>query len=70
MKTTKKNNVREKRMEKGLTQSELAKKSGVPVRTIQDWEYGVKPATNVYQIHKVAKALGCKIEHIIDFTEE
>lgn len=66
----KKNYVREKRLEKGLTHSQLAEKSGVPSRTIQDWEYGAKPPTNVYQIYKVAKALGCTIEELIEFSEE
>lgn len=52
--------LKEKRKEKGFTQKGLAEASGLPFRTIQNWEQlGIDHAT-VGNLKKVAKALGCK----------
>lgn len=49
----------------GLTQRQLAEKSGVPARTIQYWEdKGVRRAT-VGNLMKVADALGCTLDEIV-----
>lgn len=52
----------------GLSQSQLARESGVNVRIIQDYEQGARDinkaaAETVYQL---SLALGCKMEDIIE----
>jgi DNA-binding transcriptional regulator YiaG len=61
------NHIKNYRVEAKLTQQELSKRSGVPIQTLRDWEQGAKKPTNVYQIYKVASALGCTIEDLIVF---
>lgn len=57
--------LKEKRKEMKLTQKELSKVSGVPLRTIENWErLGVDHAT-VGNLRKVARALGCKTGDLI-----
>jgi uncharacterized Tic20 family protein/DNA-binding XRE family transcriptional regulator len=56
------NKIQELRKEKGMTQEDLAEKTGLSVRTIQRIESGeVDPRT--YTLHQIADALG------IDITE-
>lgn len=53
------------RKKRGLSQKALAEKSGVPVRTIQNWEdKGVSHAT-VGNLLKVAEAMGCTLDEIV-----
>ncbi len=59
------NNIRKVREEKHINRAQLAKLSGVPLRTIEDWEAGKTVPTNAYQLLKVAKVLGCRIEDLI-----
>lgn len=41
--------IRQLRIETGLSQSQFAKKSGIPVRTLQEYEQGrVKPSAENY----------------------
>lgn len=57
--------LKEKRKEMRLTQKELSKISGVPLRTIENWEQiGVDHAT-VGNLKKVARALGCSIGELV-----
>lgn len=57
--------LKKKRMESGLTQQRLADLSGVPRRTIQDWErFGADRAV-LGKIKKVADALGCKVDDLM-----
>lgn len=51
----------------GLSQSELAKKSGVNIRSIQQYEQRTKDIrkASVETVMKLAKALYCKVENII-----
>ena len=56
------------RTQVGLSQSELAEKSNVSIRMIQQYEQGIRninkaQAETVYQL---SKALSCKIEDIIE----
>ncbi len=48
---------------------EISETSGVPYRTLQNWIAGVRTPRDVYQIEKVARALGCTIYDIIEFEE-
>lgn len=50
------------------TQAGLAKLTGIPFRTVQDYCQGRKKILNVSidRVWKLAKALGCKMEDLID----
>ncbi len=48
----------------GLSQSELAAKAGVPVRSVQNWEQGHRrPRAEV--LLSIAKALGVPVESLL-----
>ena len=53
-------------VERGMSRTELAKKSGVPLRTPETWAHRQRIPTNVYQLYKVSQVLGCTIEDIIE----
>ena len=55
------------REERGLSQSQLAEKSGVSVRMIQYYEQGVKDIakTQAQTVLSLAKALECTVEDLI-----
>lgn len=61
------------RQAKGLSQSKLAEKAGLNVRTLQHYEQENSPKTfdhaRLDTILKCAIALNCKIEDIIDNRE-
>lgn len=57
--------LKDQRTRVGMTQRQLAEKSGVPYRTIQDWErFGVSPHV-LKQLKKLADALGCGVADLI-----
>lgn len=57
--------LKTKRKEAGLTQRMLAELSGVPKRTIQDWErFGADRAV-LGKIKRVADVLGCKVDDLL-----
>lgn len=64
------NNIRELRKKNNMTIKQLSEKSGVPYRTIQDWERGERIPRDVYQLHKVAKVFNTLIEKLINFDDE
>ena len=47
---------------RGLTRTRLSQLSGVPLRTLEEWEACRRVPRDVYQIHAVAAALGMSIE--------
>lgn len=53
-------------VEKGITRRELARQSGVPIRTIEGWAKRTRTSPNVYQLYKVAQVLGCHIEDLLE----
>lgn len=57
--------IEERRKAAGLSRSELARQSGVPIRTLEGWEYGQNIPRDVYQLAKIARVLGCLIEDLI-----
>ena len=61
------NKLQEKRKEAGLSQSQLANKAGVPVRTLQHWENGDRDLRKaaVETVLALAEALGCSLYYII-----
>ena len=56
------------REDKGLSQSELAKASGVPVRVIQAFEMGYRDInkSQVLTVLQLAEALECDVYDIIN----
>lgn len=66
------NKLKEKRMQRKLSQSQLAKASGVSLRMLQKYEQGdrdIKKA-QAETVYKLAKALNCKIEELIDIQKD
>ena len=55
----------------GMSQSELAKKAEVSVRTLQALETGARDIDKVSVLTalKLARALGCSIEDILEWSE-
>jgi transcriptional regulator with XRE-family HTH domain len=52
------------REKSGLSQSELAKKAGLPLRSIQNWEQGHR-MPRVQALPRLAKVLGVPLEQLI-----
>lgn len=63
--------LKEKRQAKGLSQSQLAEKTGINVRTIQHYEQGSKifDHARIDTILKCCIALDCKLEDLIENQE-
>lgn len=53
-------------IEQGISRRELARRSGVPVRTLEAWAVRKRLPRDVYQLYKVAQTLGCHIEDLIE----
>ena len=51
-----KERLKELRKELGLSQAKFAEKFGIPVRTIQDWEYG-KREIRSYIVNRMYKSI-------------
>lgn len=49
----------------GLSRAKLSALSGVPVRTIEDWEAGARLPRDVWQIWNIASALGLTVEEYL-----
>ena len=60
-----KERLKEKRMETGLTQVQLAEKAGVTARTIQNYELGNRKPSNMEVIQKIADALNTTTEYLL-----
>lgn len=66
------NKLKEKRMQRKLSQSQLAKASGVSLRMLQKYEQGdrdIKKA-QAETVYKLAKALNCKMKELIDIQKD
>lgn len=64
------NYIRQLREQKEINRAQLSRLSGVPLRTLEEWEAGRRKPRDVYQLAKVAKALDCLIEDLICTDEE
>lgn len=60
--------LKEIRNKAGLSQSQLAEKSGVNLRTIQKYEIGERSIIKASgeTIQSLAEALGCKMEDLME----
>lgn len=64
------NNIKALRQNLKMSRVELSKQSGVPARTIDDWENNRRKPRDVYQLKKVSDVLGCYIEDLINWDED
>ena len=53
-------------VEIGMTRAALARMSGVPLRTLENWSNRTIKSPNVYQFYRVAKVLGCSMEDLLE----
>ena len=60
----KKNHIQIKREMLGLSRPELSRRSGVPLRTLEDWEAD-KRRPHIDQLVKVARTLDCLVEELV-----
>lgn len=60
-----KDRLKEKRLEAGLTQVELAGEAGVTTRTIQNYELGNRKPANMEVIQRIADALNTTTEYLL-----
>ena len=60
-----KDRLKEKWLEAGLTQVELAGKAGVTTRTIQNYEVGNRKPANMEVIQRIADALNTTTEYLL-----
>ena len=63
-------NLKIRREARRLTQSGLSAASGVPLRTLQQYEQRQKDIrkANVDYAISLARVLGCRVEDIVDYT--
>lgn len=57
------------RSKKGISQTELAERSGVHYRTIQNWESGKRLPQNLAHVSKVAKALETDVDRLLSDSD-
>jgi transcriptional regulator with XRE-family HTH domain len=60
--------VGELRRSLGLTQEELAARSGLPIYSIRNWEQGQR-TPGVVAVYQLAKALGLPMERFVEGLE-
>ena len=65
-------NLKMRREARRMSQSELAAASGVPLRTLQQYEQRQKDIrkANVNYAISLARVLGCRVEDIVDYTPQ
>ena len=61
--------LKEKRAAAGLTQAELAEKTGVTARTIQNYELGTRRPSNMLVVQRIADVLGTTAEYLLSSGE-
>ena len=63
--------LQERRKAAGLSQSELARKAEVSVRTIQHFEQGTMDISKaaVVTVLRLAEALGCEIQDLLELQK-
>ena len=58
--------IDKKCIEAGISRRDLAQRSGIPYVTIDQWARRKRLPRDVYQLYKVAQALECHIEDLIE----
>lgn len=59
------NKIKEYREKLGISRAELSRQSNIPLRTLENWEYGVSEPSGLKRLAKLAAVLNCKIEDLI-----
>lgn len=61
-------NLKRIRKERKIKQTELSERSGVNLRTLQDYEQGQKPinGASALTVYKIAEALECSVGDILE----
>lgn len=59
--------IERKRKEHGLSRAELAEASGVPIRTISDWEARRRSPRSIEQLGKLAEVLNCEVTDLVEY---
>lgn len=69
--TIRKSNLKLMRIKKGMKQSELAKRSGVPIKCIGNYEQLHRDINHaqVGIVYRLACALDCKVEDILELDK-
>lgn len=64
--------LKECRLRRNLTQSQLAAAAGVNIRIIQHYEQGSKDINKAAAatVYRLAKALNCRVEDLLDLSED
>lgn len=63
------NKIKQIRERASMSRADLSRISGVPSRTIDDWENNRRVPRDVYQLKKIADALSVTIENLIDVED-
>ena len=61
--------LKELRVKSGLTQSELAEKSGVTVASLSRWENGTRSPRQI-DVEKITSALGVSVSYLMGETDD
>lgn len=64
------NNIRNIRLSKGITMKELHNRTGIPLRTLEDWEHDKAIPTQYHRLKKLAEVLNCSIEDLMIRKED
>ena len=60
-----KERLKQKRVEVGMTQVQLAQSAGVTARTIQNYELGTRKPSNMEVVQKIADVLHTTTEYLL-----
>lgn len=58
--------LKNQRTERGISQQTLAEKSGISLRTIQNYESGQRHPANINIVKSIASALDVSVEYLLD----
>lgn len=61
------NNLKKLRNKEGISQKELSKKMGIPLRTLQSWENG-ESQIKISQATQLAKYFNVSLDYLLGFT--
>ncbi len=64
-----KERLKEQRLSAGLTQVDLAERAKITSRTIQNYELGTRAPKNIEIVQRLATALGCPVEQLLESRE-
>ncbi len=63
-------NLQRLRLAAGLSQSQLAEKAGIPVKTIQGWEISRRTPRWIHLLARLAQGLGQPMESLVPDERE